>query len=81
MMGVFICSYKYPDTATITANDKGTQTIPLDPTPRVTVGPNFPKKKTHTVPHNIMLVSIVISLAQKQKLSGEVESALLYYVS
>lgn len=41
----------------------------------------FPKKKTHPMSHKVMLLSAVLSLAKKQKISGEVESTLLYYVS
>ena len=63
-------------------NDKGTQTNgTLELKPRVVTDACFPKKKTHPVSHKVMLLSAVLSLAKKQKISGDVESTLLYYVS
>ena len=62
--------------------DKGTQTsVCMDMRPKPFMDASFPKKKTHPISHKVMLLSAVLSLAQKQKISGEVESTLLYYVS
>jgi hypothetical protein len=60
--------------------DKGTQTNNMCQA-KPFLDPSFPKKKKHPISHKIMLLSAVLSLAQKQKISGEVESTLLYYVS
>eukprot|EP00026_Physarum_polycephalum_P002210 Phypoly_transcript_02215.p1 GENE.Phypoly_transcript_02215~~Phypoly_transcript_02215.p1 ORF type:complete len:600 (+),score=97.38 Phypoly_transcript_02215:171-1970(+) len=66
------------------ANDKGTQTnnvcMDMSIRPKPFLDPSFPKKKKHPISHKIMLLSAVLSLAQKQKISGEVESTLLYYL-
>jgi hypothetical protein len=66
----------------VQANDKGTQTnnVCVDIRPRPVMDSSFPKKKKHPISHKIMLLSAVLSLAQKQKISGEVESTLLYYL-
>lgn len=80
----FLTIYSQGSASGVQGNDKGTQTsnLCLDITkPRPFMDASFPKKKTHPISHKVMLLSAVLSLAQKQKISGEVESTLLYYVS
>lgn len=76
-------THEADSTIGVQANDKGTQTnnVCMDIRSRPIMDSSFPKKKRHPISHKIMLLSAVLSLAQKQKISGEVESTLLYYVS